>query len=140
MLPPFLTVSEAFGIQRLLGTHQSAAVPIAIAFSPDLGKSLKQPDEAPGEELRLPIRVSGLPPDSFVGIDRAEVRLIDSNGAILYRGSAKLKPAQGGNLKFLRGRNQPAQEKWAPINKFRCLRGSSMRLAVKWSAWKLTIS
>jgi hypothetical protein len=95
MMPPFLTVSEAFGIQRLLATHQSAAAPIAIAFSPDFGKSLKQPDEAPGEELRLPIRVSGLPPDSFVGIDRAEVRLIDSNGAILYRGSAILKPARG---------------------------------------------
>ena len=100
MMPPFLTVSEAFGIQRLLGTHQSAAAPIAIAFSPDLGKSLKQPDEAPGEELRLPIRVSGLPPDSFVGIDRAEVRLIDSNGAILYRGSAKLKQQGMAGAKF----------------------------------------
>ena len=106
MLPPFLTVSEAFGIQRLLGTHQSAAAPIAIAFSPDLGKSLKQPDEAPGEELRLPIRVSGLPPDSFVGIDRAEVRLIDSNGAILYRGSAILKP-RGGKFEIL-ARSQSA--------------------------------
>ena len=107
MLPPFLTVSEAFGIQRLLGTHQSAAAPIAIAFSPDLGKSLKQPDEAPGEELRLPIRVSGLPPDSFVGIDRAEVRLIDSNGAILYRGSAKLKQQGGAKFEIL-ARSQSA--------------------------------
>jgi hypothetical protein len=107
MMPPFLTVSEAFGIQRLLGTHQSAAAPIAIAFSPDLGKSLKQPDEASGEELRLPIRVSGLPPDSFVGIDRAEVRLIDSNGAILYRGSAKLGSAPGAKFEIL-ARSQSA--------------------------------
>jgi len=89
LLAPLLSLSpwaDAFSLQQHLSSHPALAKPIAIAFDPDLGRSAAESDSRSRNAILLPIRVSGLPPDSFLMKDRAEIRLIGRDGATLYRG------------------------------------------------------
>jgi len=95
MMLPFLTVPKAFGLQTLFADGDGAAASIAIAFAPDLGRAPKSPNEARATALQLPVRLSGMPSESFIGIDRAAISLLDENGTLLYRGSTILTPGEG---------------------------------------------
>jgi hypothetical protein len=89
LLAPLLSFSpwaDAFSVQQHLSPHPTLAKPIAIAFDPDLGRSAAESDLRSRNAILLPIRVSGLPPDSFLMNDRAEIHLIGRDGATLYRG------------------------------------------------------
>jgi hypothetical protein len=95
MLFSFTRWPMVFAMQERLGPQQAAARPIAIAFDPGLGHSSTEPEMTSGNTVQLPLHVTGLGPDSFVMKDRAEVRLIDNSGAILYHGSTVLTQPNG---------------------------------------------
>jgi hypothetical protein len=89
LLAPALSLSTwdaAFSVQRWLSPQPAAAVPIAIAFDPSLGTAAGGASSLAAHTLLLPLRVSGLPPNSLVMNDRAEARLVDRDGAIVFRG------------------------------------------------------
>lgn len=89
LVTPMLSFSSwasVFSIQRWLSPNPAIAEPIAFAFDPTLGESTAELASTPANTLLLPLRVSGLPPDSIVMNDRAEVRLTDRVGATLFRG------------------------------------------------------
>ncbi len=78
----------AFAIERSLSSAPGSAGSIAVNFNPSLGKlqrdasfpSLNMRDE--NIPLYLPMRVSGLPADSALQTDRAEVRVIETDGRV----------------------------------------------------------
>ncbi len=89
LLAPLLSLSTwgaAFSVQRLLSPNPSLADPITIRFDPGLGRSSAETDSPSVKAILLPLRVSGLPPKSFLMNDRADIRLIGRHGATLYRG------------------------------------------------------
>jgi hypothetical protein len=89
LIAPLLSVSPwdaAFSVQRSLSETPSAAHRIAIAFDPSLGHSPAAPIPASTATVLLPLRVSGLPPDSIVMNDRAELRLVGPDAATLFHG------------------------------------------------------
>lgn len=89
LLAPMLsacTWAKAFSLQERLSPKPALAKPINIAFDPDLGKSAAEPDSFSPKTVILPVRVSGLPPGSFLMSDHAEVRVFGRDGAMLYRG------------------------------------------------------
>ena len=64
-----------------------AAKAVAVAFDPDFGKIALKPGTAnPANSVWVPLRVSGLAPDSIVLKDRADVRIIGHDGAIFFSG------------------------------------------------------
>ena len=89
LLAPLLSLSTwgaAFSVQRGLSPTPAAAQRIAVAFDPSLERSPAGPIPASTAAVLLPLRVSGLAPDSIVMNDRAEVRLIGTDGATIFRG------------------------------------------------------
>jgi hypothetical protein len=89
LLAPMLSAStwaNAFSLQQQLSPKPSLAKSISMAFDPDLGKSTAEPDSLSFKTVFLPVRVSALPPESFLMNDYAEVRVIGRDGATLYRG------------------------------------------------------
>jgi hypothetical protein len=89
LLAPMLSCStwnSAFSLQRWLSPDPIAAESIVIAFDPGLGKSAAVAASASPDALLLPIRVSGLKPESIVMKDRADIRLVGPDGTTLFRG------------------------------------------------------
>ena len=89
ILAPLLSLSTwgaAFSVQRGVSPKLAAAQRIAVAFDPSLGRSPAGPTPASTAAVMLPLRVSGLAPESIVMNDRAEVRLIGTDGATIFRG------------------------------------------------------
>lgn len=89
LLAPLLSLSTwaaAFSLQQRLSPNSALAEPIAIAFYPGLRRSTAETDSPSHKEILLPVRVSGLPPESFLMNDHTEIRLIGRDGATLYRG------------------------------------------------------
>jgi len=85
---PMLSLStwdSAFSVQRWLSPNAAAAFPIAIAFDRSVVRGAAEPSISANTVL-LPLHVSGLPPDSIVMNDRAEARLLDHDGATIFRG------------------------------------------------------
>jgi hypothetical protein len=86
-----------FAIQRSLSNDPASSHAIALNFAPDVGKFQRPsgaltPEDAltilrrgQGEQgtvpIYLPVRVTGLPPDSAIQMDHAEVRIIE-NGRV----------------------------------------------------------
>jgi hypothetical protein len=65
-----------------------SAIPVAVSFNPSLGR-LKRDASFPAFNMReesvplfLPMRISGLPRDSALQADRAQVRVIEANGRV----------------------------------------------------------
>jgi hypothetical protein len=92
-LTSFLPWGPAFAFQKSLSNAPGSSRDVALSFDPGAGKyrpsagGLTREDAIAflnGDDgliqVRLPLRVTGLPPDSALENDRAEVRLIDSNG------------------------------------------------------------
>ena len=89
LLAPLLSLApwaEAFSVQQHLSPHPALSTPVTIAFDPALGRSAAEPNSRSRTVIFLPIRVTGLPPDSFLMNDRAEVRILSRDGVALYRG------------------------------------------------------
>jgi hypothetical protein len=79
--------SAAFAFEQWLSPDPAAAGRVAIAFDPSLGRALLKPDMPNRKDsVWLPLRLSGLQPDSTVLNVRTIVRIIGQGGAILYSG------------------------------------------------------
>jgi len=80
------TWTPAFAVQQRLSPNPTAAQLIAISVDPRPGKAASIPASTQGRTLFVPLRISGLLPNSIVVNDRAEVRLVDRDGATLFDG------------------------------------------------------
>lgn len=90
--------ASAFAFQQWLSADPAAEKAVAIAFDPNLGKVALLPGALnPADSVWLPLRVSGLEPESIMLNDRAAVRIIARDGTILYRGlTTGARPAASG--------------------------------------------
>ena len=91
----FSTWTSAFSVQRRLSPNPSLAEPIAIAFDPGLGRSAAEPASTSANAVLLPLRVSGLAPESIVMNDRADLRLVGRDGGTLFRGRTTINLGYG---------------------------------------------
>jgi len=113
-LSMFTPWAPAFSFQQLLSDDPAAAKAIAIGFDPSLGKAAQQLEclirpsvslsmqmtceaSGSGKSVYVPLRVLGLPPESFVQTDRADVRIVGPDGATLFHGHATRDPQIKGN-------------------------------------------
>jgi len=78
----------AFAIEKAMSPAPGSASQIAVNFSPSLGR-LKRDASFPAFDMRedsvplfLPMRISGLPVDSALQADRAQVRVIEADGRV----------------------------------------------------------
>jgi hypothetical protein len=94
LLTSYLPWSFVFLIQRSLSNNPASSQAIALTFAPDAGRLQRPvggltPEDALTVLRRgqgtvpvyLPVRVTGLPPDSAIQMDHAEVRVIE-NGRV----------------------------------------------------------
>ena len=95
----FLNWASAFGLQRRLSALPEAAARVTVTFSPDreagggsVGTSLRN-------TLFLSMTAAGLPPESLVISDRAEIRLTGDEGRTLYSG--RIVPSSGYHDDFM---------------------------------------
>ncbi|MHB1207888.1 MAG: ABC transporter permease [Rhodospirillaceae bacterium] len=88
----FTPWAQAFSFQQWLSPDPAAGEAVAVAFDPDLGKSAPEPGGNPANSVGVPLRVSGLAPESLVISDRTDVRIIGRDGTILFRGRATGDP------------------------------------------------
>lgn len=89
LLAPLLSLSPwaaAFSVQQKLSPNRSLAEPITITLDPGLGRSPAEADLPSRKAILLPLRISGLAPESFLMIDHTDIRIIGRDGALLYRG------------------------------------------------------
>lgn len=76
----------AFSLQQRLSADSGVARNIGVAFDPTLGKMIIEPSgRNHANSIWLPLRVSGLAPNSLVINDRTYVRIIGNGGKTLYR-------------------------------------------------------
>ncbi len=89
----FIPWAPAFSFQQWLSPDPAAAETVVVDFDPELGTLAAEPGvRNPNNSVWLPLRVSGLAPESLVIGDRAEVRLIGRDGTILFRGQTTNDP------------------------------------------------
>lgn len=107
----FLPWKALFAFQQRLSSQPGAAHSMTLSFDAARGK-YHQPSgitlsdqelwdrlhkAGSPAELFLPLSISGLPDDSILKADKSELRLISSNGTIVYRGvGEKLEVRQEG--------------------------------------------
>lgn len=85
--------TPAFSLQQLLSADPAAARNIAIAFDPGLGRLVMEPNgRNNANSIWLPMRVSGLAPQSVLINDRTYIRIVDRDGQTLYRGATTNLP------------------------------------------------
>jgi len=91
-LSAFMPWRLAVAIQQRLAPEPGAANGITVAFDPGLGKFkvASGAPAGPGRVLYLPLRVSGIPSSAAVILDRAEVRIRDTGGKLIYEGRTNL--------------------------------------------------
>lgn len=111
LLVQALPWEPAFAVQRWLSANPTADRTLAVAFDPSIGpvrpeaarnldsmeSSAPPPNSTSVETLHedrtnlyLPLRFSGLPADSILHADRSLLRLIDSDGKTIYRGTGRV--------------------------------------------------
>lgn len=91
----FATWASAFSVQRTFSPNPAIAEPITIAFDPGLGRSATEPAATSANVVLVPIRVSGLVPESIVMNDRATVRLMARDGTTLFSGRTTVNLGYG---------------------------------------------
>lgn len=77
--------SSAFAFQSWLSADPAAAKVVTVAFDPRIGRTVLQPG-AQANAVWMPVRISGLAPESIVLDDRAYIRIIGRDGTPLYSG------------------------------------------------------
>lgn len=98
-----------FSLQQRLSPDPALADAVAVTFEPDLGRLASEPNvprldprlrktviERPANSAWLPLRVSGLAPDSFVISDSALIRIVSRDGEVLFRGRTTGDPQTTG--------------------------------------------
>lgn len=94
----FFPWGPAFAVQQRLSPNPAAAADVALAFEPSNGRFRPPSGLSPSEnnrdngnkaELFLPLRIKGLHSDGVLLADRAEVRLISSDGRVVYHGNGE---------------------------------------------------
>jgi hypothetical protein len=101
LIAPILSWSTwdaAFSVQRWLSSNPAEACSIAIAFDLSAGKEAGEPASISANTVLLPLRVSGLSPESIVMNDRADARIVDRDGVTLFRGRTKPTLGYGDDL------------------------------------------
>jgi len=101
LVAPMLSLStwaSAFSVQQRLSSNPLLAEAIAIAFNPGLGRATVETQPASSDSVLLPLRVSGLPPESFLMNDHTDIRLIRRDGTMLYRGRTTANIGYGDDL------------------------------------------
>ena len=88
----FFSWTTAFGFQRSLSADPAAAAHITVTFSPDGEASIHSATATAGKILFLPVAVSGLPSESLVLSDRADIRLTGEDGSPFYNGRTVASP------------------------------------------------
>lgn len=139
LLAPVLSGSpwtSAFAVQQRLSPNASLAEPIRVALADAAGTVASSPGTASSRTLLVPLRVSGLPPESVLVNDRAEVRLARPDGGTLYRG--KTTPTLGyGNDFVVRttegGDVSTRQQIVLPEPVYQRLRNQSIRMEIDYS-------
>ncbi len=100
----FLPWRPLFAVQQWLSPQPEAGKAITLAFDPALGHSR---DDVPASAftgsggaaaIALPLRVSGLPSDGMLLLDRAEIRALAPDGTVLYRGVSWLTVDGAGSV------------------------------------------
>jgi hypothetical protein len=146
LLAPVLSVStwtSAFAVQQRLSPHSLLAEPIRLTFAADGGTITSIPGITSSRTLLVPLRVSGLPADSVLLSDRAEVRLAGPDGGTLYRG--KTTPTLGyGNDFVVRttdgGDVSTRQQIVLPEPVYQRLRNQSVRMEIDYSLTVLDLA
>jgi hypothetical protein len=82
----FAAWAPAFAVQQMFSPNPAVAEPIAIAFDPSFGRPVAESASTSANVVLLPIRVSGLAPESIVMNDRATTRLVARDGTTLFEG------------------------------------------------------
>jgi len=139
LVAPMLSSStwdSAFSVQRRLSANSATALPIAIEFDRSLGKDVAEPPSVSVNRVSLPLRVSGLPPESLVVNDRAEARIVDHEGTTLFRGRTTttlgygddfvVRTAEGGDVRL-------HQRIALPGDVYARVRGRSVRLEIDYA-------
>jgi hypothetical protein len=97
VISTFIPWAPAFSVQQWLSSDPAAAEAVAVTFDPDLGKSVIEPGgRNPPNAMWVPLRVSGLAPESLVISDRADVRIIGRDGTVLFQGRTTGDPQTTG--------------------------------------------
>jgi hypothetical protein len=88
----------AFSMQTALSAQPAAARAIAVTFDDQAGKYRLSRGAAPvlTSVLHVPMTFTGLPVDSSVVLDRAEVRITGLDGSVLYHGKSDID--EGGRI------------------------------------------
>ena len=86
----FLPWKVMFAVERKMSQNPAADRSLALDFDPGIGR-FQDPSEigASGGARRgayLPIRVGGLPKNTVLNVDKSELRIIDSDGRVVYDG------------------------------------------------------
>ena len=139
LLAPVLSVSawtSAFAVQQQLSPHAPFAESIRLAFAADTSAVSSIPAGTNTRTLLVPLLVSGLPADTVLLNDRAEIHLVASDGATLYRG--KTTPTLGyGNDFVVRttdgGEVRTRQQIVLPEQVYARLRNQSVRMEIDYS-------
>jgi hypothetical protein len=152
MLTPGLPWRPAFAIQRWLSATPDADHTISIEFDSAAGPPaadagvgrpnrqifIKESDEKEKKTagskdttpILLPLRILGMPPGLSLHADRSEIRLVDADGKILYRGTGHifdlLSPGSDGQA-LLR------QTIEIPASTYRRIADQTMQLEVDYS-------
>ena len=92
-LPALVSWAPAFAFQQMLSPDPAAAKPVQIAFDSGLGRFVAAPGgQDRANSVWVPLSVSGLPSESVMIADRANVRIIGRDGSILFAGRATGDP------------------------------------------------
>lgn len=92
ILSSFLPWRAAFAMETSLSKQPSLARAVALAFNPQLGR-FKLPAgaaQATGIALYVPLRVAGVPAQTVMLLDRADIQIRDATGQTLYTGKSNL--------------------------------------------------
>jgi hypothetical protein len=88
----FMPWRVAFAMQMELSPEPGAARRVAVAFDPQAGPYHLPPGAAPAvtQALLLPLRLTDLPANSLVHLDRADVHITGLDGALLYQSKSNI--------------------------------------------------
>lgn len=86
----FLPWKVVFAVERQMSKNPAANSSLGLVFDPGSGRfqdpsGVKASDGAKPEAY-LPIQVAGLTKDTVLQVDKAEVRVVDASGKVVYRG------------------------------------------------------
>jgi hypothetical protein len=86
----FLPWTVMFAVERRMSRNPAEGRPLVLDFNPTMGR-YQDPSEIGTSlgikpEAYLPIRVASLPKDAVLHADKSELRIIDPDGHVVYRG------------------------------------------------------